>query len=45
MDNFEWCRGYDMRVGLIFCDFETLERTPKASYYAYREIIQNSNLL
>ena len=42
MDNFEWCRGYDMRFGLIFCDFETLERTPKASYYAYREIIQNS---
>lgn len=45
MDNFEWCRGYDMRFGLIFCDFETLERTPKASYYAYREIIRNSNLL
>jgi beta-galactosidase len=42
MDNFEWCRGYDMRFGLIFCNFETLERTPKASYYAYREIIQNS---
>ncbi|MBL6918952.1 MAG: family 1 glycosylhydrolase, partial [Puniceicoccaceae bacterium] len=45
MDNFEWCHGYDMRFGLIYCDFETLERTPKASYYAYREIIQNSNLL
>ncbi len=42
MDNFEWTRGYDMRFGLIFCDFETLERTPKASYYAYREIIQSS---
>ena len=45
MDNFEWCRGYDMRFGLIFCNFETLERTPKASYYAYREIIQNSRSL
>ena len=40
MDNFEWTRGYDMRFGLIFCDFETLERSPKASYHAYREIIR-----
>jgi len=42
MDNFEWCRGYDMRFGLIYCDFETLERTPKTSYYAYRDIIKGS---
>ena len=42
IDNFEWTRGYDMRFGLIFCDFETLERTPKASYFAYRNIIGNS---
>ncbi|CAA6692313.1 MULTISPECIES: GH1 family beta-glucosidase [unclassified Lentimonas] len=42
MDNFEWCRGYDMRFGLIYCDFETLERTPKTSYYAYRDIIKAS---
>ena len=43
MDNFEWCRGYDMRFGLIFCDFKTLERTPKASYHAYREIIKSES--
>jgi len=41
MDNFEWTRGYDMRFGLIFCDFKSLQRVPKASYYAYREIIRN----
>jgi beta-glucosidase len=42
MDNFEWCRGFDMRFGLIFCDFNSLKRTPKASYYAYREMIKSS---
>lgn len=41
MDNFEWCRGYDMRFGLIYCDFESLERIPKASYWAFRGIIRS----
>ncbi|MDQ8205932.1 GH1 family beta-glucosidase [Coraliomargarita sp. SDUM461003] len=40
MDNFEWTRGYDMRFGLIFCNFDTLERIPKASYRAYQQLIQ-----
>lgn len=39
LDNFEWCRGYAMRFGITHCDFETLERTPKASFHAYHEII------
>ena len=42
MDNFEWCQGYNMRFGLIYCDFETLQRTPKTSYYAYQSIISQS---
>ncbi|WP_269537210.1 GH1 family beta-glucosidase [Cerasicoccus fimbriatus] len=41
MDNFEWAKGYEMRFGMIFCNFDTLERTPKESYYAYQEIIRN----
>jgi len=39
MDNFEWCKGYDMRFGLVYVDFESMERTPKASYETYKSII------
>ncbi|SEM83145.1 beta-glucosidase [Pseudorhodobacter antarcticus] len=36
LDNYEWALGYDKRFGLIHVDFETLQRTPKASYHALR---------
>ncbi len=34
MDNYEWAFGYEKRFGAIHVDFETLRRTPKASYHA-----------
>ncbi|CAE8624202.1 unnamed protein product, partial [Polarella glacialis] len=40
LDNFEWCKGYAMRFGLIFVDFKTLERTPKQSFHAYQKVIR-----
>ncbi len=39
LDNFEWTRGYDKRFGIVFVDYETLERVPKASYHWYRDFI------
>ena len=31
LDNFEWALGYDMRFGLVYIDFPTQRRIPKAS--------------
>lgn len=39
MDNFEWQFGYQRRFGICRVDFETQERTPKASGLWYRETI------
>ncbi|WP_436801289.1 GH1 family beta-glucosidase [Streptomyces griseorubiginosus] len=40
MDNFEWAEGYARRFGLVHVDFETLTRTPKASYGWYRDLLR-----
>ncbi len=34
LDNYEWAYGYEKRFGLVHVDFDTLKRTPKASYHA-----------
>ncbi|MHA6325862.1 GH1 family beta-glucosidase [Roseivivax sp. CAU 1753] len=34
MDNYEWSFGYDKRFGIVYVDYETQARTPKASYHA-----------
>jgi beta-glucosidase len=39
LDNFEWAEGYQQRFGLVHVDFETQERTPKASYHWLRKLI------
>ncbi len=37
LDNFEWGAGYSNRFGLVFVDYRTLRRIPKASaqWYGY----------
>ncbi|WP_457963559.1 family 1 glycosylhydrolase [Arthrobacter sp. D1-29] len=44
MDNFEWSAGFNQPFGLLHVDFETLERTPKASYFWLQELIEERNL-
>ena len=39
LDNFEWAEGFDKRFGLVFVDFETQTRIPKASAYWYQDLI------
>jgi beta-glucosidase len=40
LDNFEWAAGYSQRFGLVHVDFDTLERTPKASFEWLRSLNQ-----
>ena len=41
MDNFEWSSGFTRRFGLIYTDFETCNRYPKESFYAYKKMIED----
>ena len=41
MDNFEWSLGYSKRFGIVHVDYETQQRTPKASARFYSEIIRS----
>lgn len=36
LDNYEWALGYEKRFGMVHVDFETLQRTPKSSYEAFK---------
>jgi beta-glucosidase len=40
VDNFEWSVGYSQRFGLVHIDYDTLARTPKDSYFWYRDLIK-----
>jgi len=40
LDNYEWSLGYEKRFGLVHVDFDTLTRTPKASYHAFKTALQ-----
>ncbi|MGW5262958.1 GH1 family beta-glucosidase [Microbispora sp. NPDC004025] len=43
LDNFEWAEGYHQRFGLVHVDFETQERTPKASYHWLRKFLEGQS--
>ena len=39
LDNLEWAHGFSKRFGLVHVNFETLQRTPKASARWYAALI------
>ena len=45
LDNFEWAWGYEKRFGLIWVDYGTLRRVPKASAHWYRDICRSGSLI
>lgn len=44
LDNFEWSFGYGMRFGLVYVDYPTRNRTPKASFDWYAGVAGRNGL-
>lgn len=42
LDNFEWCRGYLDRFGMIYVDYPTQKRIWKDSAYWYQKVIREN---
>jgi beta-glucosidase len=41
LDNYEWSLGFSKRFGIVHVNYQTQERTPKASALYYREVIRS----
>ena len=44
LDNFEWAEGYRPRFGLVYVDYRTQKRTPKASARWFGRVAQQNGL-
>ncbi len=42
MDNFEWSFGYSKRFGMVYTDFDTQQRIPKASAAFYSDVARSN---
>ena len=45
LDNYEWSLGYAKRFGLVHVNYQTQERTPKASAHYYRDVIRSNGAI
>lgn len=43
MDNYEWAEGYSKRFGIVYVDYASQIRIPKASAYWYQNVIATHN--
>lgn len=39
LDNYEWAFGYGPRFGIVHVDYQTMKRTPKSSWHAFRQML------
>lgn len=39
LDNYEWAWGYGPRFGLVHVDYDSMARTPKKSWHAFRAML------
>jgi beta-glucosidase len=44
LDNFEWSWGYSRRFGIMYVDYRTQRRTPKASAAWYADVARRNGL-
>lgn len=44
MDNFEWAEGYRPRFGLVYVDYATQKRIPKASAHWFSRVARHNGL-
>jgi beta-glucosidase len=44
LDNFEWAYGYAKRFGLVWVDYPSGTRTPKESFYWYKQVAARNGL-
>jgi len=44
LDNFEWSLGYQKRFGIVYVNYETLERTPKESAHWYSNVTKQNSI-
>ena len=42
LDNFEWAWGYSKRFGIVYVDYESLDRVPKDSAWWFRDVIERN---
>jgi beta-glucosidase len=45
MDNFEWGWGFSKRFGIVYIDYQTLQRIPKQSYHYYKSVIAANSVV
>ena len=44
LDNFEWAQGYTQRFGVVHVDYDTQQRTPKASAHWLQTLMRDHAL-